>query len=343
MPLTIYQRRTGRTWNYRGTIEGKRFRGTTGLQSRADAQRFIIKLQAELLSQEKTRKERGDRLTFAAAALIYRKAGKPTRFIDLVENKWKDTPVDKITAGELRKAAIEMYPRATGSTRNRHVIVPTQAIINYAADLSLCHSLRVKRFKVETKVKKPATWEWVKGFMANANPHLGAICCFMFLTGARVSEATSLKWADINMLTSKALIRQTKVGRERLAHLPPEMIEALKKIEGDRDPQATVFKYSSRHTLKPQWNKVFKRCDIEYLTFHCCRHGFATSLLHRGVDPITVAKLGGWVDAQLVFRTYGHAMQDDTLSNLLTDPLPDTNNVHTLGKRSINRSMKIIE
>ncbi|RWD59473.1 MAG: hypothetical protein EOS36_24965, partial [Mesorhizobium sp.] len=49
--------------------------------------------------------------------------------------------------------------------------------------------------------------------------------------------------------------------------------------------------------------------------YHACRHGFATAMLHAGVDPITVAKLGGWKDAKHVFATYGHAMEDDTLAN----------------------------
>ncbi|TIP13235.1 MAG: site-specific integrase, partial [Mesorhizobium sp.] len=54
-------------------------------------------------------------------------------------------------------------------------------------------------------------------------------------------------------------------------------------------------------------------------SYHACRHGFATALLHRRIDPITVAKLGGWKSAQHVFQTYGHAMDDDTLADIITD------------------------
>ena len=41
----------------------------------------------------------------------------------------------------------------------------------------------------------PATWAWVQSFMAVASPHLGALACFMFLTGARISEALAVTWA----------------------------------------------------------------------------------------------------------------------------------------------------
>jgi integrase len=55
------------------------------------------------------------------------------------------------------------------------------------------------------------------------------------------------------------------------------------------------------------------------LPFHCCRHGFATTLLHKGLDPVTVAKLGGWRTPRHVLETYGHAQEDRTLTNLLSD------------------------
>lgn len=37
---------------------------------------------------------------------------------------------------------------------------------------------------------------------------------------------------------------------------------------------------------------VCTRAGIERLTPHCCRHGFATSMLHRGFDVKTVAERG---------------------------------------------------
>jgi len=335
MLFTLYKR--GDIWWYQGTHEGKRHRGTTGVKRRDEASRKLIEIQERILKESEERKS-GEKLTFTRAAIFYRKAGKPLRFVEKMEEYWGETLVSEITPGRIKQAAVEIFPKATGATRNRHVIVPTQAIINHAASLDLCAPLRMKRFKVETKTKKPATWEWVQEFMKHSNPHLGALCCFMFLTGARVSEAVDVRWSEVNFLTSKVLIRQTKVGKERQAHMPPELVKALQAIEGEKEPEGKVFKYSSRHTVKPQWNKVFRRCNIEYLTFHSCRHGFATTLLHRGVDPITVAKLGGWADAQLVFNTYGHAMRDETLTNVLVTN-PGTAERHKVVKLNVNKAV----
>jgi integrase len=318
MPLTLYKR--GKIYHYRGTVAGRRLRGSTGTAKKAAAERFISELEDK---QWKGHFDGpGSVLTFAQAAILYRNAQKSTRFLEMVENYWRDTLVADIKAGHVQKAAITLYPRASAATRNRHVIVPTQAVINHAADLELCSHLKVKRFVVVSKKKTPVTWQWVQTFMANANPHLGALCCFMFLTGARVGEAVDVRWEDVDLAKATVLIRETKVGSERLAHMPPALVVAIANIEGERLPEEKVFKYSSRDTAKPQWNKVLRRGEMKKLkplTFHSCRHGFATTLLHKGVDPITVSKLGGWKSPQHVFQTYGHAKEDVRIVNILTD------------------------
>lgn len=321
MPLNIYRR--GKIWHYRGTVNGARLRGTTGTADKATALKIASGI--ENAQWKSDLDGPGSVLTFLQAAIKYRQAGKPERFVKFVSDYWKDTLVKDITSGAVRNAAIVLCPSAKGATRNRHVIVPTQAIINHAAELGLCSPIKVTRFAVETKRKKPATWEWVQAFMAHANPHLGALCCFMFLTGARVTEAINLRWEDVDMVKRTARIRQTKVGSEREAHLPAPLFVAIANIEGER--AGKVFKYSTRDTAKPQWNKVIKRAKIEYLTYHSCRHGFATALLHKRIDPITVSKLGGWKSPQHVFSTYGHAMDDHTLADLIVDT-PATRKLH---------------
>lgn len=324
MPLSLYKR--GKIWHYRGTVAGRRLRGSTGTAEKATAERFVSEI------EQRQWKGHFDGpaavLTFAQAAILYRQAGRATRFLEKIEDYWRDTLVSEINGGAIRRAAIALYPNAKGSTRNRQVVIPTMAIINHAAENDLCQPVRVKRFPVQTKIKTPATWEWVQAFMAHANPHLGALCCFMFLTGARISEAVDVRWGDIDLAAATVLIRQTKIGAEREAHLPTPLIAAIANIEGERTTRGKVFKYSSRDTVMPQWKKVLKRGDLTPLSPHCCRHGFATALLHSGVDPITIAELGGWKSPEHVFRTYGHARKDKTLVNRIIDtPATQTDTV----------------
>lgn len=315
MPLSIYKR--GKVWHYRGHVAGRRLRGSTGSANKEIALRLAAEIEARHWKGHLDGPSAV--LTFAQAAILYRTAGKPTRFLDKVEDYWKDTLVKNINSGTARTGAKVVYPKTAASTQNRQFLVPTQAVINHAAESELCPIVRLKRFKEEKKVKEPATFEWVQAFMRVSSPHLGALALFMFLTGARISEALALEWDDLDFTKKTALIRQTKQGNERLAHLPQPLIVALANIT--KVSRRPVFWYVNRNNLIHVWRSACRRAKIKTLSFHCCRHGFATALLHRGIDPITVAKLGGWKSPQHVFSTYGHAREDKTLTDIIADTL----------------------
>jgi integrase len=195
----------------------------------------------------------------------------------------------------------------------------TAAVINHAAESELCQRIRVKRFPTERKEKRPVSWMWVEAFMSSASENLAALACYMFLTGARISEALALTWDDVDLRKSTAIIRQTKTGEERRTHLPSVLVVSLGSIPGPR--AGRVFKYASRQSCDRSWRRACVRAGIEVLSFHSCRHGFATELLRNGVDVKTVARLGGWASAMQVLTTYAHALDDLTL----TDRLVSTN------------------
>lgn len=331
MSLKIYKR--GGIWHYRGTVAKRRLRGSTGATNKETAGQIA----AEVESRQWKHRLDGPTavLTFAQASILYRAAGKSTRFLERIEDFWRDTLVKDMTPGAIRQSAVTLYPKAAGATRNRQAIIPTQAIINHAAESELCPRIRVKRFKTETKIKKPATLEWVHAFMAHSKPHLGGLALFMFLTGARISEALNVWPEDLDFKSRKVKIRQSKQGSERLSHLPQPLIIALANIP--RRKNRPLFHYTTRSNCIRVWRTACKRARIEPLTFHSCRHGFATALLQAGVDPVTVAKLGGWKTARHVFETYGHANDDATLTDrisgsyLTQDVATDSNKPYKMG------------
>jgi integrase len=313
MPLKLYAR--NKVWHYRGTVAGNRLRGSCKTKNKDVAARQI----AEIEAREWKCSFDGPQaiLTFAQAAALYRKAGKSTLNLAPVEDYFKDTLVRNIKPGTIKQMAIELFPHYSGASRNRVAIVPAQAIINHAAELELCPAIRVKQFDVETKEKIPATMEWIQAFMAAAPVHLGTYALFMFLTGCRPSEGINVQWDDVDMKARTVLLRETKGGTERTAHLPDTLLVAMANLP--RVKGRGVFIYKGYGAFQHAWEDAIKRAGIKYLTPHCCRHGFATGLLHRGVDVLTVAWLGGWKDAGQVLRTYGHANKNRKLTNLLVD------------------------
>jgi integrase len=313
MPLKLYQR--GKVWHYRGTVAGRRLRGSCKTADKAIAARQVAEIE--------TRQWKCDFdgpqavLTFAQAAMMYRAEGKPTRFLARIEDYWKDTLVKDIKQGAIRTMAMSLYPKATMATRNRQAIVPCQAIINLAADSELCPYIKVKRFKTEKKVKEPFTREWVETFRAHASPQLGALALFMFVTGARVSEALRVRWDDVELKAKTAIIRKTKISEGRVVNLPNALVAAMANIP--KIAGRPVFLYTSRNNCYRVWDTAVKRAGLKRLTFHSGRHGFATTALRSGIDPKTGAWLGGWKSIRHFMETYAHAIEDITLNERILD------------------------
>lgn len=310
MPLKLFKRRQkdgSFIWHYRGSVADDYLRGSTRTANKKDAARIAAAIEHKHLNRHLDGPK--DSLTFPEAVAHYLKAGKPEKYLDKIEDYWKDTKVKDMTAGAIRQSAVDIYPKAGGATRNRQVITPTQAIINHCAELELCPPIRIKRFKFEAKIKKPVSLDWVEALCASGRPVIKALVLTMFSTACRFSEAHRLEWADIDFQGRTIKIRDTKTGNERFAHMTQPVLVALANLPRDKRP----FHWSQSH-MRRLWDEDVKAAGFERLTFHSCRHGFATKMLRDKVDPKTAAKLGGWADIALFMKTYAHAMEDATLT-----------------------------
>jgi integrase len=117
-------------------------------------------------------------------------------------------------------------------------------------------------------------------------------------------------------------------SKHSLMYVSPPLVVAMANIK--REKNRSVFRYTAKCSADKSWRTVCERAKIAPLSFHSCRHGFATALLQANVDPVTVAKLGGWKTPQHVFQTYGHASDDRTI----TDRIIGTNLTHEIEVKS---------
>ena len=188
--------RRGEIWHYRGTVAGRLLRGTTGTANKEIALRIIA--ETKPASGKVISMARQAVLTFAQAAMLYRAAEKPTGSFA----RWK-------TTGRTRPSG-RSTPAQSGSRRSRSSRTrPGDAEpAGHRADAG-DHQPRRRAWAVphdprralpgHKKEKAPATWEWVQAFMAQASkPNLAALACFMFLTGARISQALAVTWEDVD-------------------------------------------------------------------------------------------------------------------------------------------------
>jgi integrase len=315
MPLKLYKR--GKIWHFRGTVAGRRIRGSAKTSDHATAAQAAAKIESREWKCNLNGPEAV--LTFAQAAILYRKAGGETRFLDDIEDHWKDTLVKDIRPSGIRQMAMELYPNAGNATRNRQAIVPCQAVINHAADAELCPYIRVKKFKVEKKIKPPFTLEWVNAFCDySSSPYLSALVLFMFASGARISEALAVQWEHVDLKARTIIIPKTKISEQRQVHLPTRLLAAIANLP--KVEKRGIFWYRTGWDLRKRWETIIKRAGIKRMTPHSGRHGFATATLRsRKVDPKTAAKLGGWKSIRHFMETYAHAIDDITLNDVVFD------------------------
>lgn len=324
MSLKLYRRERGGNWHYRGTIAGRRLRGTTGTPDRKQAQAFAAKIAARGHDKHERGLDGKKGLTFPQAYDLYLKAGRSDRFLDKILLHWKNAKVSAMTPGAIRQSAIDIYPDAGGATRNRQVITPAQAVINHCAELELCPPIRIKRFKFDKKIKRPVTVAWLDAFCAHARPKMAALAVFMFATGCRISEARRIEWSDIDFKQCTIQVRKTKAKQDRVPHMPQRLLVALANLPREQKPFS-----GSESTLRRDWDedivKTAKATDggFERLTFHCCRHGLATKLLRDKVDVKTASAIAG-MSVGVMLSTYAHAMQDEKITEGIFDTKIDT-------------------
>lgn len=330
MSLTVKRRKGSPYWQIVGSLDGGRIRRSSGTTDKRTAEQIAAKAEAEYWKGSVHGP--ASVLTFENAVMHYKAAGKSARFVEKLEEHWGKTPVREITAGSIKQAAPILYPGRSAATWNRQVIVPAQAIINHAAEQELCPPIRIKRFKAARKRQDYATWDWVERFMDHAvTPEIGALACFMFCTGARISDALALTWGQVRLGEATALVDSKKTDADDWAHLPEPLVVALANLGGSRAAKSKVFPYKDRFEVRAPWKATIKAAGLRSMTTKACRHGFATGLLWSGIDPKTVAKRGRWASPAQVLDTYGHAMEDITV----VDVLVGTKSAQKPKKRSI--------
>jgi hypothetical protein len=172
MSINLIKR--GSIWHMRGTVARQLVRESTYTSDKALAEVIAANTEARIIRESVYGPEH--ETTFADAALKYLNAGKPaTRYIRALIEALGKRRLSMIKPGDIKQLALDLYPNAKGSTRNTSVIRPAVAIINFAAELGLCHHVRVKAFPQAKTIRHPVDRAWIDAFRAVAPFRLGAL------------------------------------------------------------------------------------------------------------------------------------------------------------------------
>lgn len=332
MPLEIYAR--GPTWwargrvEYQGTPITEYYRCSTGASDEAGAAQWCREEEQRRIRRHLLGDDAG--LTFAEAVLLYNADPKTAGYLIPIVEKLGPSLVSKITPKAVRDLGREIYPDAGTATWTRQVVSPVRAVINNAHDLGKCGPIRVKGYMKAESVAQdkargrtgrkrypPGSWEWLLLFRAHASPRHAALALFMYVTGARISQAIEMHPGHHLDLQNHMVCvpgakgqpdRWLKIPTElvvELANLPPLWPRGVKRLKRNM----RLFGFADRSSPRKGWETACKKAKIEFLPFHAAgRHGFGQEMnVRQAIDEKAAAEFGGWSDTALMRRTYTHA------------------------------------
>ena len=312
-----------------GTVRGQRVRESSGTDDPRLAEEARAARESAAYREAVHGPVRGS-TSFAAAALSYLKAGGPhatptqTKVGRLVRHFGP-----KVTCADVNQVRLDqacdalLRPGSAPATRLREIITPARAVLSHAARRGWCD---VPPFDIAAT--PPAKTEWLTPaemdrLISGAAPHLRPLLTFLAATGARMGEALSLDWQDVDLTHARALLRDTKNGADRPVDLCPRALLALADLthrdgavfrtRGKRVKNVSVpgEPYAERKEqgggqIKTGWASALSKAGItKPVTPHSLRHTWASWHYAEHRDLLLLRFVGGWSSVTLVER-YAH-------------------------------------
>jgi integrase len=229
---------------------------------------------------------------------------------------WGTRLLSKITTRDIQNYHLDIANKLSQSTANRHLML-----------LSKCFSLAVqwgylgaaanpctgiKQFKEHIKpLPQLKNIDIAPLFQAmEEEPNKVAVGCLkiLLLTGARRSEAQSMRWSALDLDARLWTISQTKSGKPHVVHLNDAAYAVLMAMPRT----GSQFVFPHRYDLNKCLNnprKAFDRClekaGLPHMRIHSLRHAYCSFAVAAGASLYQVQQLVGHRSVSTTTR-YSH-------------------------------------
>lgn len=181
--------------------------------------------------------------------------------------------------------------------------------------------------------------ERLNAYLLHDRKTISAALLIALHTGIRVGEMCALRWSDVDfrrkcihiqrsvknyyLQSERRTVREigeTKTLKSnRLIYLTDDFTAVLKERQGCGFIYTGTENFIDTCSARQALNRRLDKLDIPHIRFHALRHGLATRMIRRGVDPKTVAAILGHEHCDMTLDIYTSCtaeMQKDAMNKI---------------------------
>ena len=141
--------------------------------------------------------------------------------------------------------------------------------------------------------------------------HLYPITLIALNTGMRRGELFKLDWSNVSLQQRIITVEGQTAKSKKTRHIPmnDEAFHALVTWRNQTESKGLVFSSPATgkklDNISTAWNSLLNNANIKDFRFHDLRHNFASQLVMKGVDLLTIKELLGHSKLEMTLR-YAH-------------------------------------
>lgn len=258
---------------------------------------------------------------FGKRYMEYAKANKRSWLRDqqmlkpLTEFLGVDRQLTDITPPDIEGYKLHRRKQVSGSTVNRELALLKRMFnlaINWDLYLASNPVRKVKFFQELNIGRRVLTEEEENKLLQNAAPFIQDIILFALNTGLRIGEIFTLLWSHVDWEKGVLNVFAPKTGKIRVVPMNSETRRILEAWALGKKNEFVFYNYGTGKPfvdLSAGLGLACRKAGMTGVTWHALRHTFASRLLERGVDIITVKELLGHSTVVVTMR-YTHTNLD---------------------------------
>lgn len=295
-------------------IEGQRRRECVGLDKKMAEDALIVR-KAEIAQGKynlKRKKSTVKFTDFTETYLEYSQANKKSYRRDVscikaLTRYFKSKLLSEISPWQIEKYKVARARKVAPATVNREL-----GCLKYMFSMAIKWGRattnpvkEVRFFQVDNTSLRVLSKEEEEKLLMASSPHVKLLIITALNTGMRLGELLNLTWDKVNLDNRTITIDHTKNRDYRIIPMNQHLTNTLKCV---KKISSYVFSKEDGRpygSIKTAFRAAVRRAGIPYCRFHDLRHTFATRLVMRGIDLVTVQQLLGHKSIAMTMR-YSH-------------------------------------